>query len=171
MWQKPARYPPEGRKALGARSLQSARRMQAFPHRYDVHADAAPSGTVPLQSAALPPLATAPPAQFGGPGDHWSPETLLVAAVVDCFILTFRAIATASKLAWQSLACDAEGALDRADGVLRFTALQLRARLELPAGGDPERARRLLEKAERTCLVSNSLAFRPTLAAEVTVAA
>jgi peroxiredoxin-like protein len=144
--------------------------MQAFPHRYDVHADAAPSGPVGLHSAALPRLSTAPPAQFGGPGDHWSPETLLVAAAVDCFVLTFRAIAAASKLAWQTLACDAEGVLDRTDGVLRFTELHIRAGLCLPSGGDIERARRLLEKAERTCLVSNSLAFRPTLATEVTVA-
>jgi organic hydroperoxide reductase OsmC/OhrA len=125
-------------------------------------------GSVRLQATALPMLATAPPQQFGGPGDHWSPETLLVAAVVDCFVLTFRAIATASKLTWQSLGCDAEGVLDRADGALRFTALHLRAHLRLPAGGDGERAKQLLEKAERTCLVSNSLAFRPTLAVEVT---
>jgi organic hydroperoxide reductase OsmC/OhrA len=143
--------------------------MQAFPHRYEVHADAEPSGSVRLDSAGLPPLASAPPAQFGGPGDQWSPETFLVAAVADCFILTFRAIATASKLAWERLGCDAEGTLDRTDGVLRFTALHLRARLTVPSGGDAERARRMLEKAERTCLVSSSLAFRPTLTAEVTV--
>ena len=86
----------------------------------------------------------------------------------DCFILTFRAIATASKLTWRHLDCDAEGMLDRSDGVLRFTALHLRARLVLPAGGDTNRAKRLLEKAEAACLVTNSLALRPTLAAEVT---
>jgi peroxiredoxin-like protein len=113
-------------------------------------------------------LATAPPPQFGGPGGQWSPETLLVAAAVDCFVLTFRAIATASKLTWESLTCDAEGVLDRAEGVLRFTALHLRAHLRLPVGGDTGRAQQLLEKAERTCLVSNSLAFRPTLVAAVT---
>lgn len=142
--------------------------MQAYPHHYDVRAAAEPTGSVRLHSTALPMLETEPPAQFGGPGDQWSPETLLVAAAVDCFVLTFRAIAVASKLTWQSLSCDAEGVLDRANGAPRFTALELRAHLQLPAGGDPDRARRLLEKAERACLVSNSLAFRPTLAAEVT---
>jgi organic hydroperoxide reductase OsmC/OhrA len=90
-----------------------------------------------------------------------------VAAAADCFILTFRAIATASKLAWRHLDCDAEGVLDRADGVVRFTELHLCARLVLPAGGDTGRARRLLEKAETACLVTNSLALRPTLTAEV----
>ena len=142
--------------------------MQAYPHHYTVHAAAAAAeGTVVVGSDGLPALTTAPPAQFGGPGDQWSPETLLVAAAADCFILTFRAIATGSKLAWRRLDCDAEGTLDRSDGVVRFTALHLRARLLIPTGGDVERARRLVEKAETSCLVTNSLAFRPTLTAEV----
>ena len=141
--------------------------MQAYPHRYGVHAAAEPEGSVAISSEGSPTLATAPPPQFGGPGGQWSPETLLVAAAADCFILTFRAIAAGSKLAWRHLDCDAEGVLDRSDGVVRFTALHLRARLTLPAGGDTERAKRLLEKAEAACLVTNSLAFRATLAAEV----
>jgi peroxiredoxin-like protein len=142
--------------------------MQAYPHRYDVQAAAETAGSVLLRSEGLPPLTTAPPPQYGGPGGQWSPENLLVAAAVDCFILTFRAIAAASKLAWQRLDCDAEGVLDRRDGVVRFTELHLRARLALPAGGDAERAKRLLKKAEATCLVTNSLALRPTLTTEIT---
>lgn len=142
--------------------------MEAYPHRYDVHAAAEAEGSVLVRSEGLPALTTAPPPQFGGPGGQWSPETLLVAAAVDCLILTFRAIATASKLTWRRLDCDGEGVLDRSDGVVRFTGLHLRARLVLPAGGDTDRAKRLLEKAEGACLVTNSLALRPTLTAEVT---
>lgn len=141
--------------------------MQAHPHRYDVHAAADAEGSVLVRSEGLPTLATAPPPQYGGPGDQWSPETLLVAATADCFILTFRAIAAASKLPWRRLGCDAEGVLDRRDGVVRFTELHLRARLVVPPGVDAERAKRLLEKAEAACLVTNSLALRPTLIAEV----
>lgn len=143
--------------------------MQAYPHHYGVQAAADSEGPVLVRSEGLPALATAPPAQFGGPGDQWSPETLLVAAAVDCFIFTFRAIAAASKLVWQRIDCDAEGTLDRSDGVVRFTALHLRARLVIPAGGDLERPQRVLEKAEKSCLVTNSLAFRPTLNVEVVV--
>ncbi len=141
--------------------------MQPYPHRYDAHAAAEPAGDVRVCAEGLPDLATAPPPEYGGPGGRWSPETLFVAAAADCFILTFRAVAAASKLDWRRLTCDAEGILDRADGVVRFTALALRARLAVPAGVDPERAKRLLGKAERACLITNSLAFRPTLTAEV----
>ena len=131
--------------------------MHELPHRYAVQATARTDGEVRLSAAGLPPLASAAPREFEGPGDRWSPETLLVAAVADCFVLSFRAVARASKLDWASLDCDAEGVLDRAEGKLRFTALNLRARLVVPRGSDAERARRLIEKAERSCLVSSSL--------------
>jgi peroxiredoxin-like protein len=142
--------------------------MHPYPHRYDVEAAAEAEGAVMLRSEGLSPLSTAPPPQFGGPGGQWSPETLLVGAAADCFVLTFRAIAAASKLAWRRLDCSAEGVLDRSDGVVRFTQLQLRAHLVVPAGVDPERAKRLLEKAEATCLITRSLVLHPTLGSEVT---
>jgi peroxiredoxin-like protein len=112
-------------------------------------------------------LPISPPAEFDGPGDQWSPETLFVGAVTSCFILTFRAVARASKLAWTDLDCHAAGTLDRADGTTRFAQLELRARLTVPPGTDTEKARRLLEKAEKACLITNSLAFAPTLVSEV----
>ena len=132
--------------------------MQTFPHHYHVRAAGTAEGAgVELAGNGLSGFATAPPAEFGGPGDRWSPETLLVGAVADCFVLTFRGVARASKLEWLSLACDASGTLDRIDGVVRFTAIDLHARLVVPPGGDEALARRVLEKAERGCLIANSL--------------
>jgi len=142
--------------------------MEAYPHRYAAQASAAATGSVVLTGEGLPALSTASPPQFGGPGGQWSPETLFVGVVADCFILTFRAVAAASKLEWTRLECAAEGALDRVAGVTRFTALRLTARLVLPATGDAERARVLLEKAERGCLIVNSLNVRPSLQTEIT---
>jgi len=144
--------------------------MDSYPHRYNVKAAAKTEGSVALASERLPSLSSAPPPQFGGPGDQWSPETLLVAAAVDCLVLTFRAIARASKLPWLSLDCDAEGVLDRVESVTRFTEIRLNARLVLPAGGDAERARRLLEKAEKTCLITCSLKAEPKLTTNVEIA-
>lgn len=131
--------------------------MDPFPHRYAAAARAAPDGDVTLESAAVAPLRSASPREFGGPGDRWSPETLLLAAVGDCFVLTFRAIAAASTLPWIAVSCEVEGTLDRIDRVTRFTAITLRATLEVPAGVNEETARRALEKAEHSCLITNSL--------------
>ncbi len=137
--------------------------MEPYPHRYRARAEGASEGDLEISSQALPRFATAPPREFGGPGNLWSPETLLVAAVADCFVLTFRAIARASKLRWTRLACACEGVLDRVDGITRFTELHLQAELTLREAADADRARRLLEKAESTCLVSNSLSAARTL--------
>jgi organic hydroperoxide reductase OsmC/OhrA len=144
--------------------------MEAYPHHYIVDASAQATGDVTLSAAGLPSLQSAPPPQFDGPGDRWSPETLFVAAVADCLILTFRAIARASNLPWTALHCAAEGQLERVESVTRFTHMALRARLTVPSGTDADRARRLLEKAEKACLITNSLAFTPTLSCEIEIA-
>lgn len=141
--------------------------MKPYPHHYSVEATAGPTESVELSAAGLPKLISAPPVEFDGPGDQWSPETLLMAALADCFILTFRAVARASRLEWSHLACHAEGTLDRVDGVTRFTGFRIHARLALPPGGNAETGRRLLEKAEKTCLVTNSLGAPVELVSEV----
>jgi peroxiredoxin-like protein len=145
--------------------------MQDFPHHYTVAAAAGVDGDVMLNSPRLPALASASPAEFGGPGDKWSPETMLVGAVADCFILTFRAIARASKLPWEGLTCEVMGTLDRVERVTSFTAFTVNASLQVPAGTDAERAKQLLEKAERSCLITNSLKAEVHLNASVDVSA
>lgn len=145
--------------------------MQNLPHRYAVSAAAAPEGNVRLTTTGVPELASNAPAEFGGPGDQWSPETLLTAAVADCFILSFRAIATASKFEWISLSCDVKAVLERIDRVTQFTAFHEKVVLEIPPGTDESKANRLLEMAERACLVTNSLTAETRLEATVRVAA
>ncbi len=144
--------------------------MQPFPHHYTVAATATTHGDVTLEGERLPALHSAPPAEFGGPGDRWSPEALLVAAVADCFILTFRAIAAVSRLPWVSLTCDVAGTVDRVERVTQFTGFQVRARLHVPPGTNEEQALRALARAEQTCLVTNSLKAASHLEASVDVA-
>lgn len=131
--------------------------MHPFPHRYTVNAQCSSSGSVTLRSAGIPDLASDGPAEFDGPGNLWSPETLLCAAVADCFNLSFRAIARASKFEWEALDCEVVGTLDRVERTSLFTRFDIRATLRTAAGGDPARAQQLLEKAKQICLISNSL--------------
>ena len=144
--------------------------MQLFPHHYRTSATASSSGSVSLGSPGLPDLATAAPPEFNGPEGFWSPETLLVGAVADCFILSFRAVTQASKFDWVELRVEVEGTLDRVEGVNRFTHFKIRPHLTIPATADRQKAMSLLERAERVCLVSNSLNGVRELDAQVTVA-
>jgi organic hydroperoxide reductase OsmC/OhrA len=145
--------------------------MHPFPHRYQVHSSAAPEGAVTLTGTGLPELKSLPPPEFDGPGGYWSPETLLLAALADCFTLTFRAIAKASRFEWRELSADVEGLLERVEGNSRFTRFQTRARLVVPVGADASRARMLMEKAEHGCLISNSLSATRHLECEIVEAA
>jgi peroxiredoxin-like protein len=144
--------------------------MQSFPHLYAASARAGHEGEVTLESPGLPVLASAAPTEFGGPGDRWSPETLLVGAVADCFVLSLRAVAQASSLPFTSVACRAEGRLDRVERTTRFTEVVLRVELLLPADSDVAKAERVLEKAKTACLVSNSLVCPVHLEKSVRVA-
>ncbi len=143
--------------------------MHDLPHLYSVTASAQTEGDVRVDAKGLPPLSTAAPAQFGGSGDRWSPEMLLVAAVADCVVLTFRAIARASKLPWNSVSCEVDGTLDRVDRIMQFTHFAVRASLSVPPGTSEERADKLLRKAEETCLITRSLKADVTLDARVRV--
>ena len=145
--------------------------MHEYPHHYVVSAASAAEGEVTLASEGLADLPSMPPVEFDGPGGYWSPETLLVASIADCFVLSFRAIARASRLEWTNLECSVDGELDKVDRVTRFTSFTVNATLGVPAGTDAARAERLLERAEKVCLITNSLIADSHLEATVNVAA
>lgn len=144
--------------------------MPSFPYRYHVRATARGDDAIVTRADGKPELEVQPPVEFGGPGNVWSPEELLMAAVADCLVLSFRAIARASKLEWRDIDCRAEGRLDRIDRTIKFTEIHTQARLTLAPGGDVERARQLLEKAEATCFVTNSLAAESRFSSEIVLA-
>ncbi len=112
-------------------------------------------------------MRSAPPKDYDGPGDAWSPEHLLLASVESCFLFTFQAVAQASKFDFLSLELSGSGTVDREGGSTRFTDIDLKSRLALPKGADPERARRLLEKGKNACLVTASLSVPIRLESEI----
>lgn len=141
--------------------------MHDLPHHYEVAATAAADGDVDISASGLTTIQSGPPAEFGGSGHLWSPETFLCAAVADCFVLSFRAIATASRFEWTSIRCQVKGVLDRPEKAMLFTELHLQVELEIPPGMDESKARRLLDKSEHACLITNSLTADVHLNAEV----
>ena len=143
--------------------------MLGYPHKYLATANGGTEGDVIVSGEGLSDIETQSPPQFGGPEGVWSPETMLSAAVANCFILTFRAIARASKFEWTSLDCDVEGVLDRPERTTFFTAFNVHAVLHLPNDTKMELAQRLLEKAEHVCLITASLKSEIVLTTEIIV--
>jgi len=143
--------------------------MQAMPHHYKVSASSDTDSPVNIEADGLSAIVSTPPPEFGGPEGYWSPESLLVASMADCFILTFKAIARASKLEWTNISCDVVGTLDRVDRVTQFTQFDLNVTVDVPSGTDIEKVERIAEKSEKGCLVSNSLTAKKVLNVVVNV--
>jgi organic hydroperoxide reductase OsmC/OhrA len=141
--------------------------MHPYPHVYSASAAGSPAGGVVASSSQLPDLQTAPPPEFDGPGGVWSPETLFVAALADCFVLTFRGVTRAVKFEWRTVECSVEGVLEKAAGVTQFTRYVTKAKLTVAPGADLAKAKQLLERAEHLCLIANSLKGTRSIETEV----
>lgn len=117
-----------------------------------------------------PTIAFSAPPEFYGQAGQWTPEHLLMASVAGCFISTFSGIAEFSKFEFLSLNIEIEGILEKDETGWRFTRILLHPRLKIAQNdSDRERANRLLQKAEKSCLITRSLGCPTVLEPEVEV--
>lgn len=103
-------------------------------------------------------LEVATPPEFPkGMEGIWSPEHLFTAAVSSCFMTTFLAIAENSGLDFKNFSCPAKGKLSKVDGKFAMSQVILEPALTICNDEDREKAEKILQKAERVCLITNSL--------------
>ena len=124
-----------------------------------------------LSAPDLPSLEVDAPPEFKGHEGVWTPEHLFVAAVNSCFLTTFLAIAENSKLEFVSFRADAKGKIEKLEGQgFIMTEVVLHPKLLISHARDVDRARRILQKAEKNCLISNSIKAETRLEPEVSFA-
>jgi organic hydroperoxide reductase OsmC/OhrA len=135
-----------------------------FPHSYSVTLS-------DDELAAHPrlPIHMGTPPEFGGTDDVWSPEHLLVAAVVSCLKTTFDAYARRERISVHAWRATAKGTLEKGRGGPVFTSIDLEVELETDRG-DEARAVATLVTAERNCIVSRALSVPVHLETKVTAA-
>ena len=114
-------------------------------------------------------VATPPEFPKGIPG-IWSPEHLLVAAVNSCLMTTFLAIAENSKFEFINFESKADGKLEKIDGKLMISEIELTPVLTLSKEADKEKALRILQKSEAACLISNSIKSTIVFTPEIRIA-
>jgi organic hydroperoxide reductase OsmC/OhrA len=140
-------------------------------HTYHVRAKSTGLRSGEVASSSVPgSIEFSAPPEFLGQSGLWTPEDFFVASVVSCFVSTFSSMADLSKLTFVSLDVEAEGRLERVDGAWRFVQVALRPSLQIVHERDRERAVRLLEKAEKGCLIARSITARTILEYTVVVA-
>jgi organic hydroperoxide reductase OsmC/OhrA len=132
-----------------------------FPHRYAVSFE---EGL--LVADPRPRIPAGAPPQFGGTDQVWSPEELLVAAVLLCLKTTVDAYARREALEIHDWRGTATGVLEKSPDGPAFTSVRLEVQLKV-SPGEEARARRLLETAERHCIISRAIKAPVELEASV----
>jgi peroxiredoxin-like protein len=139
-------------------------------HEYRVHAFGAGGRNGVVQAEGIQPtISFSPPPEFQGEVGRWTPEHFLVAAVASCFISTFQGMAQSSHFRFGSLRLSAEGVLAKETNGWRFSEFRLRPFVTVLKEEDRDLAIRLLEKAEKSCLIARSLQCKVALVAAVQV--
>lgn len=132
--------------------------MNQAPYFYETHLYWTKNRRGLVEVAELPPITTSPPPEFKGEPGFWTPEHLFVAALESCLMTTFLAIAEKSRLHVVSYRSSALAKLEWTDGSgLAFTRVLMRPIIKVQREEDTGKAQRLLEKAEKHCLVTKAL--------------
>lgn len=111
-----------------------------------------------------------PPEFPKGMAGIWSPEHLFTAAVSSCFMTTFLAIAENSKLEFKNLSCPAKGKLSKVDGKFAMSQVLLEPVLTIVNEEDREKAEKVIQKAEKACLITNSITAEVLLQPQIELA-
>lgn len=111
-----------------------------------------------LSSQGLPDIEVATPPEFpmGHPG-IWSPEHMFVAAAEICLMTTFLAIAEKSRLEFSEYSSQAVGTLEKTVEGYLMTKILIKPKIVIPDQTRADRALKIIDMAEKHCLISNSM--------------
>jgi organic hydroperoxide reductase OsmC/OhrA len=98
-----------------------------------------------------------PPPEYGGSPDSLNPEELLVASVNSCIMLVFFHFAKKYEVEIASYHSQAEGKVEKTKNGLRFTNIQVQAKVSLADAASAERIDQITHLADKYCLVTGSL--------------
>ena len=143
--------------------------MDPAVHTYSISAVWKGHRDLILEGEGLPAVESAPPPAFQGREGAWTPEHLFVASASACYAITFLAIAETAHLAVTSFSCEARGVMSKVEGGFEISEIFLHPRLVIASETDRFKAERLLEKAEKYCLIARSMKTRVTLTPSIFV--
>lgn len=143
---------------------------ETFHYKVNVKWDEGRIGT--LSSDKFTDIKVATPPEFPkGVDGIWSPEHLLVSSVAICLMTTFLAVAENSSLPFNSFDCEADGKVEKVEGKLMVSEIELRPKVTIPDEKYREKTQRIVEKSEKACLISNSVKSRIILNPSICVKA
>jgi peroxiredoxin-like protein len=124
-----------------------------------------------LSAEARPDIAVGSPREWNGTGEQWAPEELLVGSVNSCIMLTFLTLAQARGVELIGYESDADGTLEKVDGVFQMTKITVRPRVVVASDAQRAAAQRAMDHVEAHCFMSQSVKAAVTLVPEIAVGA
>jgi peroxiredoxin-like protein len=115
-------------------------------------------------------MEVATPPEFNGHEGIWTPEDLFVASVNACIETTFLHYAERNKFEFLKYESEAEGTLERIDNKFMFSQIKVMPKIVVASQDQIEKAKNLIELAEKNCLISNSIASKVTVFPQIEVA-
>lgn len=108
-----------------------------------------------------------PPEFSKGEANVWSPEHYYLAAINGCLLTTFLAVAENFKLKFSNFESDSIGKLEVVERQFIISEVTLTPIVTINEKADESLALKVIEKAERACLISNSvkskIVMKPTI--------
>jgi organic hydroperoxide reductase OsmC/OhrA len=147
------------------------------PHYYNIDINwnsgrkgmlCSPEVSSPAASIGCIEVAT-PPEFPKGIAGIWSPEHLFTASVASCLMTTFLSVAENSNLDFGYFLCHAKGKLETVEGKLVMSEVQLFPEVTVSTDSEKDKAARVLNKAEKTCLISNSIKSKVSVVSTILV--
>ena len=113
-----------------------------------------------VASEGKPSLQVSSPPEFKGEAGSWTPEDLFVASANTCLLLTFLAYVEREKIAVTSYESMASGTVEKVGDSYRFTEIKVQPRVGLEDSAYAAQVADILQRAEKTCLIANSMRAR-----------
>jgi len=111
------------------------------------------------------------PEVFGGSGKDWTPEQLLLGAVVSCYISTFIFFAKKMKAVYCQLECRATGKVELEKGKYKITKLNVFPTVCINNDAARTAVEAVIVKTQQHCIVSNAISAPIAYHSEVSVRA
>lgn len=124
---------------------------------YETSVDWKQDKTGETRSAGKPTIKVATPPEFGGPENIWTPEDLLASSVATCILTSALFFFDRAKIQLRSYKSNATTTMAKTSTGLAITGIKVEISIEVEDPAQEEAVRKVVEQAEQTCPISNSL--------------
>lgn len=144
--------------------------MIKFPMNFEVQSSSRSGmqNTWSAQTGDLAPMTLAIPLEFKGPGGGYSPEDLFALSILNCMIAMFKVYSEKDGVQFEEIQGKAAITLDKIASENLIAVTHVDIHLHVTGASDIEKAKKIMDRATKDCIISNSIKSGKTFHIEVT---